>query len=123
MKTNLPESKYLFDDRAPMAFSGCPFALSRVVMMALRPFPLSGKIYGCGYLWQHGCKFKLALADIILCLVNAHALYGLFILACRNLRVTLSTLVSIIITSASISLARSPVARSFSMMALAPLKL
>ena len=32
-------------------------------------------------------------------------------------------LVSIIITSASISLARSPVARSFSMMALAPLKL
>ncbi len=38
------------------------------------------EINGCGYLRQHGCKFKLALADIILCLFNAHMPDGLFIL-------------------------------------------
>ena len=46
----------------------------------LPAFSAFQKINGGRYLWQHGGEFKLALADIILCLVNAHALYGLFIL-------------------------------------------
>ena len=64
MKTNLPESKYLFDDRTPMAFQAV-LCLIQGGDDGLPAFSAFQKINGGRYLWQHGGEFKLALADII----------------------------------------------------------
>lgn len=77
-ETNLPESKYLFDDRAPMAFQAV-LCLIQGGDDGLPAFSAFQKINGGRYLWQHGGEFKLALADIIPGLVYGHVADGLFL--------------------------------------------
>ena len=74
----LEKSRCLFNYRACMAFQAV-LCLIQGGDDGLPAFSALQEINGGRYLWQHGGKFKLALADIIPGLVYGHVADGLFL--------------------------------------------